>query len=149
MLFKTIRGEYEYYICPIFSEFEKNYILSEIDMLLSNGATEVVFDNFKENSLLVYSRHYPIGNYVGVLNTCLFELLKARIVKNGVDCESFLDFANIGSSEDNHTGQVRITFDLQKIKDMLEKGFQNYTTEYTRCTDGRTSKKFFANIMEK
>lgn len=147
MLFKLCQGKYENYLRPFFSDYEKKYLISEIDMIISNGGRDIGFDNFKLNRILIYGMRYYVGEHVGLLTTVLWEMLMTRIIVDGTDYESFLDFAGVGGSQDLRTGHITLRYDLQKIRQrLIEEDFPDYTAGYKRHTDGEISKNFKKSI---
>ena len=116
MLFKVIWKENLGYVCPIFSEFEKNYLLSEIDMLLSNSCYKIQFDNFKKGHIFAYSDHQPEyfrSELTGFFKDCLLELFeKYPYLKKEFSQESLLKYACIGSSEHVKECHVKIDYSL-------------------------------------
>ncbi len=147
MLFKLLNGKNEKYLCPFFSDFEKNYLISEIDMIIAHGGQYIVFDNFKPNRILIYMGKYYVGECVGLLTTFLWEMFNARIIVDGTDYESYLDFAGEGGSTDLHTGHITLEYDLKKIKHrFFEEDFPDFTVGYKPRTDGKISRKFKESI---
>ena len=135
------------YLCPIFSDFEKNYLLSEIDMIIQNGGERFVFDNFETNRILVYFRKYCIGTCTGILTEILWQLLVTRITIDGVYYNSYLDFALKGATKDLDTGQITLQYDLHKIKEIfLEEDFLKLIHNPENNTD--ISRDFIESIKK-
>lgn len=150
MLIKLRNGKNDKYLCPIFSDFEKNYLISEIDMIIANGGEYIEFDNFKPNRILIYMGKYYVGECVGLLTTFLWEMFLTRIIVDGTDYESYLDFAREGGSHDLRTGQIILRYDLKKIKHrFFEEVFPDFTAEYKHRTDGKISRDFKKSIENK
>lgn len=146
MLIKLCQGENDNYLYPIFSDFEKEYLITEIDMIISNGGNYIEFDNFKSDRIFVYTDGYYVGDCVGELAKVLWELLNLRIIIDGTDMESYLDFARVCGSMDNHSGHITLRYDLQKIKQRIFDEKFDYTLGYKRHTDGIISKEFKESI---
>ena len=135
------------YLCPIFSDFEKNYLLSEIDMIIQNGGERFVFDNFETNRILIYFGKYCIGTCTGILTDILWQLLVTRITIDGVYCNSYLDFALKGATKDLDTGQITLQYDLHKIKEIfLEEDFLKLIHNPENNTD--ISRDFIESIKK-
>lgn len=135
------------YLCPIFSDFEKNYLLSEIDMISQNGGERFVFDNFETNQILIYFRKYCIGTCSGILTDILWQLLATRITIDGVCYGSCLDFALKGATKDNETGQITLQYDMHKIKKIfLEEDFLKLIRNPENNTD--FSRDFIESIKK-
>lgn len=147
MLFKVIWKEDLGYLCPIFSEFEKNYLLSEIDMLLSNSCSNVRFDNFKKGRIFAYSIHQPghdTSEIAGILKDCLLELFeKYPYIKREFNQESLLKYACTGSGESVQEYHVSIDYSLARIKEMIMNGFENYIYKIPNGHKDLTMEDFF------
>lgn len=131
MIFKFFWENNIGYVCPIFSEFEKNYLLSEIDMILSNSGSTIVFDNFKKGRIFAYYKPQQLEftriELSGILKDCLLEIFeKYPYLKKEFHQNSLLKYACTGGSEDNTTGQVKIEYNLSIIKEMIMNGFEKY-----------------------
>ena len=149
MIFKVLWKDSFGYVCPIFSEFEKNYLLSEIDMILSNSGSTIVFDNFKKGRIFAYSFHQPEyfrSELSGILKDCLLELFeKYPYLKKEFEQNSLLKYACTGGSENNTTGQVKIEYNLSIIKEIIMNGFENYIYKTPIVDEDFMMEDFFKN----
>lgn len=119
MFFKLEPEENVMYLKPIFSDFEKEYLLSEIDMIIKNGGDRFVFDNFEKNRISVYMTCgfcCYIGFCSGLLSDVLWTLLATRLIVDEIDYGSYLNFATEGSSYDPGTGQITLNLNPEKIR---------------------------------
>lgn len=123
MFFKETRENNARYLKPIFSDFEKEYLLSEIDMIIKNGGDKFVFDNSETNRISVYfTGRYCIGFCSGVLSEVLWTLITTKLIDDETYYGSYLDFAIEGGSNEPKTGHMTLNLDSKKIRQIfLEK----------------------------
>ena len=136
MFFKETEENNVSYLKPILSDFEKEYLLNEIDMIKKNGGEHFVFDNFEANHISIYFDNFYIGTCSGILSNVLWELLATRIIIGGIYRNSYLDFALEGATQDLDTGHITLKYDPQKIKKIfLEDNFLKLILERKVRTD--------------
>ena len=150
MLFKDTTEKNSRYLKPIFSDFEKEYLLSELDMIIENGGDIFEFDSLETNRFSVYffgGRRYFIGFCSGTLSNVLWTLLTTKLMDEEIYYGSYLGFAiesGIGELQSGHMTHMTLSLDSNKIK-------QFFLTEdlFRLITENRSdSSKCFIEVIE-
>lgn len=122
MFFKYTTEKNARYLKPIFSDFEKEYVLSELDMIIKHGGDIFEFDNLETNRFSVYlaaGSRYFLGFCSGTLSNVLWTLLTTKLIYEDIYYGSYLDFAINGSSEEIQTGHMTLYVNSKKIKQLF------------------------------
>ena len=146
MLFKDTTEKNSRYLKPIFSDFEKEYLLSELDMIIKNGGDIFRFDSLETNRVSVYfkpgHRSFFIGFCSGTLANVLWTLLITKLIHEDIYYGSYLGFAINGSSEE--PGQMTLDLEPNKIKQF----FLNEDLFRLMTESPSNSSKRFIKIIE-
>ena len=146
MFFRDTKEKNARYLKPIFSDFEKEYLLSELDMIIEKGGYRFEFDSLETNRFSVYffgGRSYFIGFCSGTLSNVLWTLLTTKLMDEEIYYGSYLGFAIESGMEEIQTGHMTLCLDSNKIK-------QFFLTEdlFRLIAEKHDSSKRFIEIIE-